>query len=112
VDGKCFKAHAVNYILYGRLLRHCHDRISDDMYTKVGMVFLIQQWKGPHRKDAQNAIDWALTGWAMWPLAGLTPAEQVKGCSRCPHSYDACPGTYPKRMSWEFAGNWKDSGCL
>ena len=122
VDGRCFYAGSVNYVIFGAMARLCWGNNSD---TEDLIRSLVWAYKGPgptletlrHLEKGDGAFDgntwagaknwapsrdWALAGLKGWPRPGAqTPAEE-RACS------PTCPLTYPNdhfRVKWDTRTN-------
>ncbi len=86
VAGKCYHAHQVNYVLYGKLAHFC------------GVPRWLAEWairrhkERTHRpQEISGAVAWMRTGYANWPIAGSIPPKQVGMCSDCSLKFQEGP---------------------
>jgi hypothetical protein len=83
IDDTCYNAHEANYVLYGWLNRFCG-------ITKEDMLSVVSAWKlmkdiGWLEDQREGAIDWARSGYDLWPIKGEKPRGQEKyeDCGDC-----------------------------
>lgn len=90
VGGGCHYAGSVNYVIYGVMLRLCHNalksQISDhaQYFTEQAMSRYITLWKT--LRGAPNltaSLKWAKAGYNDWPSAP-TPPPELPDCADCP----------------------------
>jgi hypothetical protein len=104
VNNECHFAGSVNYVIYGAMMRVCHDFAKESLFasaatffTKERMELYIQvhktdvevSKKGVNLKEAGNlgpATAWARAGYDGWP-GRPTPRGDRSKCGRCAASY-------------------------
>ena len=103
VEGSCYNAYEVNYVLFGWLNRMCG--ISrEQMLTRIrqyrsGKELLPLYWG---ENMIQGAQAWANTGYDFWPgLGGTVPAPNAnfKSCNKCGESLSLLSPTWPSGPS-------------
>ncbi len=111
VDGKCFMAAEVNYVLYGWVTRLCHEEFCCNNFMDVNHSWnipamlnsirayqlLAEIFLGRKTLGSQEAkLAWAATGWenmgGTWPSRAndklfSTPKETKPDCPRCERLY-------------------------
>jgi hypothetical protein len=86
VGSGCHYAGSVNYVVYGAMLRLCHDHMTFDrpFFTEQQMAQYITVWKS--LRSAPNlaaSLAWAKAGYNGWPN-GPTPRPELPNCAKCP----------------------------
>jgi hypothetical protein len=94
VGGGCHYAGSANYVVYGAMLRLCHDHFKSSsnatlkrdapFFSEQQMVSYIALWK--RLREAPNltpSTEWAKAGYNGWPN-GPTPAPELPNCAPCP----------------------------
>ena len=99
VAGRCHYSGSVNYVVYGVMMRLCHDHLSRsessiaDWFSRNEMLEMIYIHKNQTGKQAANfqaSNEWALAGYQTGSLRPSPPAER-SNCDACPKSYSG-PG--------------------
>jgi hypothetical protein len=87
-DG-CHYAGSVNYVIYGVMLRLCHDHLESmhstlsRNYDADAMDLYITLWKSLRRAPNLTAsLHWAKAGYNGWP-SGTTPPPELPNCAKC-----------------------------
>ena len=87
-DG-CHYAGSVNYVVYGVMLRLCHNHLKNQRstlsstYSEEQMTLYITIWKS--LRGAPNltaSLRWAKAGYNGWP-SGPTPPPELPACAKC-----------------------------
>jgi len=90
VGSGCHYAGSVNYVIYGVMLRLCHDHLEStrswktQMYSEEQMARYVTLWKT--LRGAPNltaSLRWARAGYNGWP-GGATPPAELPNCAKCP----------------------------
>ena len=116
VDGKCYYAGSVNYVLFGHMFRLCQQFMTDEaaatsppndfpedikrahlesyaIFTEARMLFLIRAYKGPGpslrglAENYETSVAWARAGYHDWPRGGPQPPPERPECSFCTHVF-------------------------
>ena len=99
VGGRCHYSGSVNYVVYGVMMRLCHDHFSSsdswfaDWFTREEMLEMIYMHKnktGTQAGNFQASNEWALAGYETGTVRPTPPAERPQ-CTPCPDAY-AGPG--------------------
>ena len=89
VGSGCHYAGSVNYVIYGVMLRLCHDHLRNmrstlsSTYSEEQMALYITIWKS--LRGAPNltaSLRWAKAGYNGWP-SGSTPPPELPSCAKC-----------------------------
>jgi RHS repeat-associated protein len=81
VDGACFHAYAVNYVLYGAVFRYC---FGSSYASQTAMEDSILAWTGLKYGgvETKEKIAWADAGFHVWPGFAATPhSAAVTACA-------------------------------
>jgi hypothetical protein len=93
VDGQCFYAGSVNYVVFGTMFDLCNTYYAtayplNNQFTQNEMLKWIDWYKGKGwtglqtpRPNFQSSNDWALAGFNIWPHGALTPSGDRPDCS-------------------------------
>lgn len=97
VGSGCHYAGSVNYVIYGVMMRLCHDHMTFDrpFFTEQSMTEYITLWKT--LRSAPNltpSLGWAKAGYNGWPNA-RTPRAELPKCAKCPKAL-----TTPLTVRW------------
>jgi hypothetical protein len=104
VDGKCYYAHQVNYILLGKASAFCISFLA-----RIAMPLLVRFHKlltGRLTSEGDDAVAWFWAGYGDWPKMP-SPSEQVSHCSKCDVSLASEPP-----FCWQLGLLEFDEGCL
>jgi hypothetical protein len=88
VGSGCHYAGSVNYVVYGVMLRLCHDHLKDsllgvDWFSKDRMNQYITIYKTVRGAPNLTAsLAWANAGYDGWP-SGPTPPPELPNCAKC-----------------------------
>jgi hypothetical protein len=115
VDGHCYYAGSVNYVIFGVMCRLCHDYLPDvppvsvepesgmpvsnpysaDNYSEDSMASLIRGWKSDQNGsgNASMAERWSRAGYEGWPKAkSPVPGDRDEKCPcHCSQPYKGGP---------------------
>lgn len=86
VGSGCHYAGSVNYVIYGVMLRLCHDHMTFDrpFFTEESMSQNITVWKSLRRApNLAASLAWAKAGYNGWP-SGPNPRPELPDCAKCP----------------------------
>jgi hypothetical protein len=90
VDDGCHYAGSVNYVVYGVMLRLCHDHLEQmrstlsSTYSEEQMALYVTIWKVLHGAPNLTAsLKWARAGYHDWPESP-TPRPELPVCAECP----------------------------
>lgn len=100
VGNRCHYSGSVNYVVYGVMMRLCHDHYSRDessfanWFSREEMLELIYMHKnqtGTQAANFQASNEWALAGYQSGSVSGPTPPAERSECKPCPKAYSG-PG--------------------
>lgn len=93
VDG-CHYGGSVNYVIFGLMMRLCHDDYRDSVgparlrasyYSEGSMTTIISTYKALRRAGNSDAsVRWAKVGYNGWP-SGSAPRAELPNCAPCPN---------------------------
>lgn len=95
VGSGCHYSGSVNYVVYGVMMRLCHDHFTSDdssfadWYTREEMLEMIYMHKnktGTQAGNFQASNEWALAGYQSGRVRPTPPAERPQ-CKPCPSGY-------------------------
>ena len=91
VGSGCHYSGSVNYVVYGVMLRLCHDHLESkrsslaSTYSEESMALYVTIWK--KLRGAPNlraSLAWAKAGYNGWPKNGSIPRPELPNCAECP----------------------------
>jgi hypothetical protein len=117
VGSDCYYAGSPNYVIYGVMMKVCHDHYSSagktsdaEDFTKSEMEDWIDLYKGTGPIGISTpsgnfgpSRDWAIAGYDGWPASGTPPAGDRNNCD------PSCPTAY---SGPDFNVNWVPNGVF
>ena len=101
IGSECHHAGSVNYVVFGVMMRLCHDNFRGgpfaNWFDQEAMNLLIVAHKtsltsGEEAGNLDGSIDWANAGYNGWPFKGRAPLGDRRKCKGpCPKYYSG-PG--------------------
>lgn len=94
LDTGCHYAGSVNYVIFGLMMRLCHDdyrdssgpsRLKAPLYEESSMTKIISAYKtlrGAGNSDA--SVRWAKAGYNGYPHGSSAPRAELPKCAACP----------------------------
>lgn len=90
VGSGCHYAGSVNYVVYGAMLRLCHDHLESkrsslaSTYSEESMALYITIWKTLRgAPNLRASLAWARAGYSDWPSNGSVPRPELPSCAPC-----------------------------
>jgi len=105
VGSDCHYAGSVNYAVFGRMMRLCHDFLDDsaigDWFSQeetLELVYIYKNITGSQGANFQAANEWALTGYRNGSLRPFPPGDRKECTEMCSKDYSG-PGF---TVQWSF----------
>lgn len=87
VGRECYYAGSANYVVFGRMMKLCHDTLGGVEFSETAARALVNAYKlgGLKGGNVGPAKAWASAGYHGWPSGGSPPSGDRANCSpSCP----------------------------